>query len=98
MFEEIKGVQTQGVEDSTSTTDPYSMFLFTMRSPKTREKCTGRLRMFFDFLVFLEIQWKSVPKCSVIEQKIMLIIVTGGLLAVLYGIFNIKKKELREKR
>jgi hypothetical protein len=34
----------------------------------------------------------------VIEQKIMLIIVTGGLLAVLYGIFNIKKKELREKR
>jgi hypothetical protein len=30
--------------------DPYSMFLFAMRSPKTREKCTGRLRMFFDFL------------------------------------------------
>jgi integrase len=29
--------------------DPYSMFLFAMRSPKTREKCTGRLRMFFDF-------------------------------------------------
>jgi hypothetical protein len=25
------------------------MFLFAMRSPKTREKCTGRLRMFFDF-------------------------------------------------
>jgi hypothetical protein len=30
--------------------DPYSMFLFAMRSPKTREKCIGRLRMFFDFL------------------------------------------------
>jgi len=26
------------------------MFLFAMRSPKTREKCTGRLRMFFDFI------------------------------------------------
>jgi hypothetical protein len=33
--------------------DPYSMFLFAMRSPKTREKCTGRLRMFFDFLDIL---------------------------------------------
>ncbi len=30
--------------------DPYSMFLFAMRSPKTQEKCTGRLRMFFDFV------------------------------------------------
>ncbi len=33
--------------------DPYSMFLFAMRSPKTREKCTGRLRMFFDFIDIL---------------------------------------------
>lgn len=33
--------------------DPYSMFLFAMRSPKTREKCTGRLRMFFDFIGIL---------------------------------------------
>ncbi len=33
--------------------DPYSMFLFAMRSPKTREKCIGRLRMFFDFLDIL---------------------------------------------
>jgi hypothetical protein len=33
-----------------SSTDPYSMFLFAMRSPKTREKCSGRLRMFFDFI------------------------------------------------
>lgn len=33
-----------------SSTDSYSMFLFAMRSPKTRVKCTGRLRMFFDFI------------------------------------------------
>jgi hypothetical protein len=33
-----------------SDSDPYSIFLFAMRSPKTREKCTGRLRIFFDFL------------------------------------------------
>jgi integrase len=31
----------------------YCMFLFAMRSPKTREKRTGRLRMFFDFLEIL---------------------------------------------
>jgi hypothetical protein len=37
-----------GTEES--ATDPYSIFLFAMRSPKTREKCTGRLRMFFDFI------------------------------------------------
>ena len=36
-----------------SESDPYSMFLFAMKSPKTREKCTGRLRMFFDFLDIL---------------------------------------------
>jgi hypothetical protein len=31
-----------GTEES--STDPYSIFLFAMRSPKTREKCTGRLK------------------------------------------------------
>jgi hypothetical protein len=30
-------------------TDPYSVFIFAMRSPKTREKCIGRLAAFFDF-------------------------------------------------
>src|SRR5918911_2933737 len=42
--------------------DPYSMFLFAMRSPKTREKCTGRLRMFFDFLGIL-------PEGTMIERS-----------------------------
>jgi hypothetical protein len=45
-----KCVEGQAIGESSSTTDPYSMFLFAMRSPKTREKCTGRLRMFFDFI------------------------------------------------
>jgi hypothetical protein len=31
-----------GIEES--SIDPYSIFLFAMRLPKTREKCTGRLR------------------------------------------------------
>lgn len=30
--------------------DSYSTFLFAMRSPKTKEKVMGRLRMFFDFI------------------------------------------------
>ncbi|MGA9845439.1 MAG: hypothetical protein WBQ25_24340 [Nitrososphaeraceae archaeon] len=63
MFEEIGGVQVQGigVGESTSTTDAYSMFLFALRSPKTREKCTGRLRMFFDFI--------GIPGDSMVERS-----------------------------
>ena len=30
--------------------DAYSTFLFAVRSPKTKEKVVGRLRMFFDFI------------------------------------------------
>jgi hypothetical protein len=30
--------------------DPYSLFIFGLRSPKTREKCIGRLRAFFDYI------------------------------------------------
>jgi integrase len=41
--------------------DPYSMFLFALRSPKTREKCTGRLRMFFDFI--------GIPGDSMVERS-----------------------------
>jgi hypothetical protein len=44
-----------------SSTDPYSMFLFAMRSPKTREKCTGRLKMFFDFI--------GIPAGSMTERS-----------------------------
>ena len=52
-------VRGGGIEES--STDPYSMFLFAMRSPKTREKCTGRLRMFFDFI--------GVPTGSMAERS-----------------------------
>jgi hypothetical protein len=62
VLEEIRrGVKGQGIGESTSTTDPYSMFLFAMRSPKTREKCTGRLRMFFDFI--------GIPGDSMVERS-----------------------------
>ena len=62
MFEEIRGEELQGIGvESSSTTDPYSMFLFAMRSPKTREKCTGRLRMFFDFI--------GIPGDSMVERS-----------------------------
>jgi tetratricopeptide (TPR) repeat protein len=30
--------------------DPYSVFIYGMRSPKTKEKCIGRLRAFLDFI------------------------------------------------
>ena len=65
MFEEIRGERVQGIggesPTATTTTDPYSMFLFALRSPKTREKCTGRLRMFFDFI--------GIPGDSMVERS-----------------------------
>ncbi len=53
--------------ESSESADPYSMFLFAMRSPKTREKCTGRLRMFFDFLGILpgqKMEERSMAFCE----------------------------------
>ena len=49
-------------EIESTESDPYSMFLFAMRSPKTCEKCTGRLRIFFDFLSVL-------PKGTMTERS-----------------------------
>jgi integrase len=57
----ISVLEVRGQGESTSITDPYSMFLFAMRSPKTREKCTGRLRMFFDFI--------GIPGDSMVERS-----------------------------
>jgi hypothetical protein len=57
--EKISVLEVKGEESS--STDPYSMFLFAMRSPKTREKCTGRLRMFFDFI--------GIPGDSMVERS-----------------------------
>ena len=51
------------------TQDPYSMFLFAMRSPKTRKKCTGRLRMFFDFLGIAPIKGTMTERSKVFCEK-----------------------------
>ena len=51
------------------TQDSYSMFLFAMRSPKTREKCTGRLRMFFDFLGIAPIEGTMTERSKVFCEK-----------------------------
>jgi hypothetical protein len=36
---------------SSSTMDPWSIFLYGMKAPMTREKYRGRLAKFFDFIV-----------------------------------------------
>jgi hypothetical protein len=51
-----------------SGADPYSLFLYAMRSPKTREKSTGRPRMFFDFLGILP-GGKMAERCKVFCDK-----------------------------
>jgi hypothetical protein len=38
-------------EEASSTTDPWSIFLYGMKAPMTSEKYRGRLAKFFDFIV-----------------------------------------------
>jgi hypothetical protein len=39
---------------STTTMDPWSIFLYGMKAPLTREKYRGRLAKFFDFIGLTE--------------------------------------------
>lgn len=50
--------------------DPYSSFLFAMRSPKTKEKVVGRLRMFFDFIEVIGADMEERSKIFVNEAKL----------------------------
>jgi hypothetical protein len=41
-------------EEASSTMDPWSIFLYGMKAPMTRQKCRGRLAKFFDFVGLIE--------------------------------------------
>ena len=43
-------MQTEGEEPSSLMMDPWSMFLYGMKAPMTRDKYRGRLAKFFDFI------------------------------------------------
>ena len=43
-------MQKEEEEASSSTMDPWSIFLYGMKAPMTREKYRGRLAKFFDFI------------------------------------------------
>jgi hypothetical protein len=50
-------MQTEEGEETTSSTtmvDPWSIFLYGMKAPMTREKYRGRLAKFFDFIGLTE--------------------------------------------
>ncbi len=51
--------------------DPYSAFVYGMRSPKTREKCIGRLRAFFDFIQVPEgdLTYRCKAFCERVRQE-----------------------------
>ena len=38
------------MQEEASSTDPWSLFLYGMKAPMTREKYRGRLAKFFDFI------------------------------------------------
>jgi hypothetical protein len=43
-------MQKEEEKASSSTMDPWSIFLYGMKAPMTREKYRGRLAKFFDFI------------------------------------------------
>jgi hypothetical protein len=47
--------------------DPYSMFTFAMDSPLTREKYTGRLAKFLDFIGITE--GTIVEQCTAFAER-----------------------------
>jgi hypothetical protein len=44
----------EGASSSQTMMDPWSIFLYGMKAPMTREKYRGRLATFFDFIGFIE--------------------------------------------
>jgi hypothetical protein len=47
-------MQTEEEASSQTMMDPWSLFLYGMKAPMTREKYRGRLAKFFDFIGFIE--------------------------------------------
>ena len=46
--------------------DPYSLFLFALNSPSTKEKCVPRLQKFFDFV---NLSGTMQEKCSIYVNR-----------------------------
>ena len=56
-----KGVKIEKkMQEEVSSMDPWSLFLYGMKAPMTREKYKGRLANFLTFLG-CKAQWKSAP-------------------------------------
>jgi hypothetical protein len=52
-------------------TEPYYMFLFAIRSAKTKEKLVGRLEMFLNFIGLTKDNGDSIEvRCKSLIQKI----------------------------
>jgi hypothetical protein len=47
-------MQTEEAQTSSPMMDPWSIFLYGMKAPMTREKYKGRLAKFFDFIGLTE--------------------------------------------
>jgi hypothetical protein len=74
--------------------DPYSAFIFAMPSPKTREKCIGRLRTFFDFIQIPEgdISHHCKVLCKTINTNN-----TAWLLANILKLFQYQREKFERK-
>jgi hypothetical protein len=53
---------------SSSSHDAYSLFVYAIKSPMTREKYEGRLRKFFDFIGIMQ-QGQLDERCNMFAKK-----------------------------
>jgi hypothetical protein len=64
-------MQTEGEEETSSTAmmDPWSIFLYRMKAPMTREKYRGRLVKFLISLAWIQSKLRTNDKGRVVAIK-----------------------------
>lgn len=75
--------------------DPYSLFIYGLRSPKTREKCIRRLRAFFDFIQITE--GDMAQRSKVFFDKVKSENGSAWVLANLLKYFQYQKERFERK-
>ena len=76
--------------------EPYSAFIFAMPSPKTREKCIGRLRAFFDFIQIPGAD--MMHRCAVFCERTKKETATDWLLANVLRFLQYRREKFERKQ
>jgi hypothetical protein len=76
--------------------DPYSAFIYGMRSPKTKEKCIGRFRAFLDFIQMpgVDMTHRCKVFCEMINSNNTAWLLANILKFLQYQIEKFDRKEI----